>query len=147
MTCATAVTFLQAMGPLAIGPTFPALIEEFDSNLADVVQFTGIAILVLGFSNFIWYSFLTGQDKAKKRLMLTSVRVPLSTSFGRRPVYIASTTICLASSIWRARAQSYNSFYGACVLNGIAAGPGEVGFSDTLCRTVRLMNLRLDNST
>ncbi|KAL8709445.1 MAG: hypothetical protein Q9220_005828 [cf. Caloplaca sp. 1 TL-2023] len=52
-------------------------------------------------------------------------RVPLSTSFGRRPVYIVSTTICLASSIWRARAQSYNSFYGACVLNGIAAGPAE----------------------
>lgn len=27
--------------------------------------------------------------------------------------------------IWRARAQSYNSFMGACVLNGIGAGPAE----------------------
>lgn len=45
---------MQALGPLAIAPTFPELIKSFDSNLADVVQFTGIAILVLGFSNFIW---------------------------------------------------------------------------------------------
>ena len=33
---------------------FGDYIEEFHSNLTDVVQFTGIAILVLGFSNFIW---------------------------------------------------------------------------------------------
>lgn len=39
-------------------PMFPSYIEAFNSNLADVVQFTGVAILVLGFSNFIWYHFL-----------------------------------------------------------------------------------------
>lgn len=33
---------------------FPYYIEDFHSNLADVVKFTGVAILVLGFSNFIW---------------------------------------------------------------------------------------------
>ncbi|KAL8709446.1 MAG: hypothetical protein Q9220_005829 [cf. Caloplaca sp. 1 TL-2023] len=55
LTCATAATFMQGMGPLALAPMFPELIKEFDSNLADVVQFTGISILVLGFSNFIWY--------------------------------------------------------------------------------------------
>ena len=43
------------MGPLSIAPMIPNLIEAFDSNLNDVVQFTGVAILVLGFSNFIWY--------------------------------------------------------------------------------------------
>lgn len=80
-------------------------IEEFNASLADVVQFTGIAILVLGFSNFIW--------------------VPISSSFGRRVVYITSQLVCLGSMIWRARAQSYGSFMGACVLNGIGAGPGE----------------------
>lgn len=105
LTCATAVTFVQGMGPLSLAPMFPQLIEAFDSNLTDVVQFTGVAILVLGFSNFIW--------------------VPLSTSFGRRPVYLASTLICFGSAIWRARAQSYGSFMGACVLNGLAAGPAE----------------------
>jgi hypothetical protein len=38
----------------AQAPMFGDYIKEFDSNLTDVVQFTGIAILVLGFSNFIW---------------------------------------------------------------------------------------------
>jgi len=52
-------------------------------------------------------------------------RVPLSTSFGRRPVYIVSQLICFGSSIWRAKATTYNSFMGACILNGIGAGPAE----------------------
>lgn len=63
-------------------------------------------------------------------LIECSSRVPLSTSFGRRPVYIASSLICLASNIWRAKAQTYSSFMGACVLNGIGAGPAEVGLND-----------------
>jgi len=49
----------------------------------------------------------------------------LSTSFGRRPVYIVSQLICFGSSIWRAKATTYNSFMGACILNGIGAGPAE----------------------
>lgn len=56
---------------------------------------TGVAILVLGFSNFIW--------------------VPMSTCFGRRPVMILSALICAVSSIWRAKATSYGSFMGASV--------------------------------
>lgn len=78
--------------------------------------------------------------------MSVSFRVPLSTSFGRRPVYIVSTTICLASSIWKARAKSYNSFYGACVLNGIAGGPGEVCLL-ALAVPKRLSEALLDSST
>ncbi|KAI9736763.1 MAG: hypothetical protein M1834_000967 [Cirrosporium novae-zelandiae] len=105
MICATAVSFAQGMGPLSLAPMFPELIEAFDSNLTDAVQFTGVAILVLGFSNFIW--------------------VPIATSFGRRPVYIFSTIICLASMIWRAQAKTYGSFMGACILNGIGSGPAE----------------------
>lgn len=103
--CATLVSFSQGMGPLALAPMFGDYIKAFDSDLTDVVQFTGIAILVLGFSNFIW--------------------VPISTCFGRRPVLIASTLICFGSSIWRAKANTYGSFMGACVLNGIGAGPAE----------------------
>lgn len=136
---ATFATFTQGFGPLALAPMFPYYIKEFDSNLASVsppgsrfiigtflthqqvVKFTGVCILVLGFSNFIWY------DNAILRQGSTTndYRVPLSTSFGRRPVYIFSQIICLASSIWRARAQTYGSFMGACVLNGIGAGPAE----------------------
>ena len=54
MTAATSVTFTQGFGPLALAPMFPDLMEAFDSELAAVVRFTGVAILVLGFSNFIW---------------------------------------------------------------------------------------------
>ncbi|OQO06657.1 hypothetical protein B0A48_08444 [Cryoendolithus antarcticus] len=105
IAASTSVSFTQGFGPLALAPMFPYYIKDFDSNLTDVIKFTGVAILVLGFSNFIW--------------------VPLSTSFGRRPVYIASQIVCLVSSIWRAKAVSYSSFMGACVLNGIGAGPAE----------------------
>ncbi|EHY57613.1 hypothetical protein HRR83_005479 [Exophiala dermatitidis] len=105
ITASSMASFTQGFGPLSLAPMFGDYIEAFDCSLADAVQFTGVAILVLGFSNFIW--------------------IPLSTSFGRRPVYIFSQLICLGSSIWRARAQTYGSFMGACVLNGIGAGPAE----------------------
>jgi hypothetical protein len=54
MAIATATSFCQGMGPLALAPMFPQLMESFDSDLAGVVQFTGVCILVLGFSNFFW---------------------------------------------------------------------------------------------
>ena len=57
---------------------------------------------------------------------LTSNRVPIQTSFGRRPVLIFSTLICLVSNVWRAVAKDYGSAMGACVLNGFGAGPAEV---------------------
>jgi hypothetical protein len=47
-------SFTQGFGPLALAPMFPALIKAFDTDLAGAVQFTGVCILVLGFSNFIW---------------------------------------------------------------------------------------------
>jgi MFS family permease len=103
--CATALSFSLNLGPLALAPMFGAYIEEWNRSLADVVQFTGVAILCLGFSNFIW--------------------VPIMVCFGRRPVAIFATLICVASSIWRALATSYDSFMGACILNGLAAGPCE----------------------
>ncbi|KAI1842068.1 hypothetical protein JX266_011719 [Neoarthrinium moseri] len=105
MICATMLSFSLNIGPLANAPLFEEYIREWDCSLADAVQFTGVAILVLGFSNFIW--------------------VPVTVCFGRRPVMITSSLICAVSSIWRARATSYNSFMGASVLNGLAAGPCE----------------------
>jgi hypothetical protein len=56
MSMATAVSFCQGLGPLANAPMFPQLMEAFDCSLADAIQFTGVCILVLGFSNFIWYA-------------------------------------------------------------------------------------------
>ena len=56
ISASTFVTFTQGFGPLSLAPTFPALMVAFDAQLGAVVQFTGIAILVLGFSNFIWWA-------------------------------------------------------------------------------------------
>lgn len=125
MTLATAVSFAQGMGPLALAPMFPQLIEAFHSELGPVVQFTGVCILVLGFSNFLWY-ILPTIVLVERSILTTRRRIPLQTSFGRRPVLLASTLICLASNIWRAKATTYRSFMGACVLNGLGAGPAEV---------------------
>ncbi|KAJ5374477.1 Major facilitator superfamily domain general substrate transporter [Penicillium concentricum] len=105
MTISSLTSFSQGLGPLALAPMFPQLMEAFDSDLAAVVQFTGVCILVLGFSNFFW--------------------IPIQTSYGRRPVLIFSTLICLVSNIWRAMATSYGSYMGACVLNGFGSGPAE----------------------
>ncbi|KAF2193679.1 MFS general substrate transporter [Zopfia rhizophila CBS 207.26] len=105
ITASTMVTFSQGFGPLALAPMFQPIVEDFNCSLADAVQFTGVCILVLGFSNFVW--------------------VPISTSFGRRPVYLLSQLINFGTSIWRAKATSYGSFMGACVVNGIGAGPAE----------------------
>lgn len=55
ISSATFATFMEGFGPLSLAPTFPYLMQAFDSDLAGVVRFTGVAILVLGFSNFIWY--------------------------------------------------------------------------------------------
>ncbi|KAL3708495.1 hypothetical protein TMatcc_006479 [Talaromyces marneffei ATCC 18224] len=105
MALSTTLSFAQGLGPLALAPMFGQLIESFHSDLASVVRFTGVCILVLGFSNFIW--------------------VPMSQTIGRRPVAILSSLICLASMVWRAKATTYSSFMGACILNGIGAGPSE----------------------
>ncbi|KAH7134439.1 major facilitator superfamily domain-containing protein [Dactylonectria macrodidyma] len=96
----SSLTFTQGFAPLALAPMFPYLIQDYHSSLEDVIQFTGVTILILGFSNFFW--------------------APISTSFGRRPVYLASQLICIACHIIRARAKSYR------VLNGIGAGPSEI---------------------
>ena len=51
---ATMFSFAQGLGPLAIAPIFPQLVKDFHSDLSGVVHFTGVTVLVLGFSNFLW---------------------------------------------------------------------------------------------
>lgn len=52
------MTFTQGFAPLALAPMFPYLMADYKSSLEDVIQFTGITILILGFSNFIWLVLL-----------------------------------------------------------------------------------------
>jgi hypothetical protein len=75
-------------------------------------------------------------------LMLNiSCRVPLQSTFGRRPVLLMTTLICLASNIWKARATSYSSFMGACILNGIGGAPAEVSYTQLLMSERQIRDL------
>lgn len=98
-------TFNWVFSPLSLAPQVPYYMKSFDSTLPAVINFIGVSILVLGFTNLIW--------------------IPLSRGFGRRPMAIVTTLITTASCIWRAKATTYHSFLGAAVLCGIGASPGE----------------------
>jgi hypothetical protein len=76
-------TFNYAFSPLSLSPQVPYYMESFDSTLPEVINFIGVSVLVLGFTNFIW--------------------IPLSRGFGRRPVAIVTILITTASCIWRRR--------------------------------------------
>lgn len=52
------MTFTQGFAPLALAPMIPYLMADYKSSLGDIIQFTGITILILGFSNFIWLVLL-----------------------------------------------------------------------------------------
>jgi hypothetical protein len=69
----------------------------------------------------------------------------MQTAFGRRPVLLVSTMICLVSNIWRAVAKDYRSFMGACILNGIGAGVAEV-CNELLRSTFSWLTRMLDSS-
>lgn len=125
------MSFAQGFGPLALAPMFPQMMQSFNCDLAGVVRFTGVCILVLGFSNFIW--FVTLSAEMNPGVLTCLYRVLIQSSFGRRPVLIISTLICLVSNIWRAVAKDYGSFMGACILNGIGAGPAEVSILQLSC--------------
>lgn len=69
MALSTTLSFAQGLGPLALAPMFGDLIESFHSDLGSVVKFTGNCILVLGFSNFIWYVLIFQEGLLASRLI------------------------------------------------------------------------------
>ena len=54
IAASSCLTFTQGFAPLALAPMYPHLMGDFGHSLESVIQFTGVTILVLGFSNFIW---------------------------------------------------------------------------------------------
>lgn len=58
--------------------------------------------------------------------MSTLIWMPILVKFGRRPVYLASTTLYLVCTIWAAFAKSYSSELAARCVLGLGAGSGEV---------------------
>lgn len=67
--CTTFMSFAQGFGPLALAPMFPQLMQSFNCDLAGVVRFTGVCILVLGFSNFLWLGTLPDLDESMSSYM------------------------------------------------------------------------------
>jgi MFS family permease len=97
--------FINQFGPLSVAPQVPYYAEEWDRSNNDVLQFTGVFILVLGFASFIW--------------------IPMSTKFGRRLVLVTSSLLGFAVCLWRALAKSYSSMLGASAVHGIASGASQ----------------------
>ena len=101
-------TLIQPATQVAIGPIFPIFIEEWGITFSQCANFAGTTVLTLGYINFIW--------------------VPIGESFGRRPVFIMSLVIILGANVWHALANSYASFLGSSVLEGLGGGPVETLF-------------------
>lgn len=53
------------------------------------------------------------------------VCMPLALAIGRRPVYLLSLLLLMASAVWAANAKNYNEHLGARMLLGFAAGQSE----------------------
>ncbi|KAI9710722.1 MAG: hypothetical protein M1820_002555 [Bogoriella megaspora] len=85
----------------------PTGIEPFDQ----LTHLAAVNILFLGASNIFW--------------------VPLSNTFGRRPVILIALAMLTGFSAWAASAKSFNSLLAARALQGIGGGPSE-----TLCPDV-----------
>lgn len=77
----------------------------FNINVAKVAYFFTSTSLLLGVSNFFW--------------------VPLANKYGRRPVYVASYVIYLASAVWAIFDTSFEGFLAARIMIGVGAGAAE----------------------
>lgn len=88
-------------------PDSPPTVDPtgFSANIARVSYFFTTTALLQGTGNFFW--------------------VPIANKYGRRPVYLFSYAIYLASAIWAIFDHSYGGFLAARVLMGFGAGAAE----------------------
>lgn len=93
-----------AFGPM-LGPGFVQIAEQLDISLAVLSESTAWAVLAIGLSLFIIS--------------------PLAKIYGRRPMFLFSSIIMLATSIWGAVASDYSSLLGARIVAGIGMAPYE----------------------
>lgn len=63
------------------------------------------------------------------------VFIPLSMNFGRRPIYLITAVIMLASSIWMAKMQTTVDYIASNLLSGIAGSVNEALFNVTVKST------------
>ena len=84
--------------PSAVGPTLSGAISK------TAFFFTTTALLQ-GIGNLFW--------------------MPVANKYGRRPVYIISFALYLATAFWLAFTKGYGSFLAARIVMGLAAGAAE----------------------
>jgi MFS family permease len=95
----TALDFFQPSSPA--GPDA----AELSAAIAATAYFFTTTALLQGTGNFFW--------------------TPFTNKFGRRPVYIASYTIYLATAIWLIFEHSYAGFLAGRIIMGFGAGAAE----------------------
>lgn len=62
--------------------------------------------------------------------------VPFALRYGRRPVYILTSLIMLASCVWFAKMRTYGDLIGANILCGLGSVVNEALFQMTVCGIV-----------
>ncbi|KIM94687.1 hypothetical protein OIDMADRAFT_135589 [Oidiodendron maius Zn] len=90
---------------LSIAPVTPIFLAEFHTDEGTVSLFLGVAVITLGYMNFIL--------------------VPFSNIFGRRATCLITAAIVIGGNIWLALARGVGSFLGARVFNAIGAAANE----------------------
>ncbi|KAF4625224.1 hypothetical protein G7Y89_g12948 [Cudoniella acicularis] len=99
------VSFYNMMGNVfaaGISPLFSLLIEEFHCSIDQASRLASYALLMLGLSNLM--------------------ALPAVMYLGKRYTILISMAIFLASNIWAAKAQSYNSLLGSRFIGGFSGG-------------------------
>ncbi|KAK6206362.1 hypothetical protein LQW54_007816 [Pestalotiopsis sp. IQ-011] len=98
-------TFITIMTPLSISPLSVIFEHEFGKTLPEVNLLFGVAAITLGYANFLI--------------------VPAANVFGRRPVLIICSIVCILANVWQGLVTSYPSFLGARVVSGLGAAANE----------------------
>jgi MFS family permease len=99
---------LTPPGPtIAIVETAAAFFPNapIDSAIARVAFFFTTTALLQGVGNFVW--------------------IPLANKFGRRPVYVTSYLIYLASTVWLVYERSYAGFLAGRIVLGFGSGAAD----------------------
>ncbi|KAJ9612972.1 hypothetical protein H2200_002913 [Cladophialophora chaetospira] len=99
------LAFLSNVAAAGIYPAFVQISIEFNTGYAKVTTLSSYLILILGCSNFVW--------------------VPLAVYFGKRPIFLVSSVMMVASTAWAAVATSFESLLAATALTAIGAGSTE----------------------
>ena len=94
-----------AYGPM-LGPGFKVITVELGISIDTISQATAWLILTLGVCVFF--------------------QNPLAKKFGKRPVYLVSSVILFAISIWGAATTQYNSFLASRILGAVGMAPYEI---------------------